>query len=98
MVADPEELKATLHKHPTIPETMLVQEIIPGRDGDIYKFMTYVDSDSVYRPIFFYRKVRQNPPHFGVVCCGVSTELHPEVERLGRRLVDAAGYQGDLHG
>lgn len=43
---------------------------------------------------FFYKKLRQNPPQFGVMRVGISTERHPEVEQLTQKLLNHVNYQG----
>jgi predicted ATP-grasp superfamily ATP-dependent carboligase len=61
---------------------VICQEIIPGPDTNIYKMLTYVNSRGSMSAKFFYRKVRQNPPGFGVMRVGVSEDRNLEVERL----------------
>ena len=73
---------------------VIVQEIIPGDDDAIYKMLTYVNSRGEMSNSFYYRKLRQHPPQFGVMRVGVSEPRNPEVELLSKRLLKAAGLQG----
>jgi len=75
-------------------QPVILQEIIPGRDDNLYKLQGYVNSRGQMVGKFFYRKLRQNPPQFGVIRVGVSTERYPEVERLTKELLDRSDYRG----
>jgi predicted ATP-grasp superfamily ATP-dependent carboligase len=74
--------------------TMMLQEIIPGPDTSIEKCMVYIDRNGQRRAAFFYNKLRQNPPQFGIARVAISTEVNPEVEDLSTRLLSAARYRG----
>ena len=74
--------------------TVMVQEIIPGPDTNLFRLQAYVDSTGTMSAKFFHRKVRQNPPQFGVMRVGVGTERNKDVERLSERLLRYAGYRG----
>ena len=73
---------------------MILQEIIPGPDENLYKLQGYINSRGEIVGKFFHRKLRQNPPHFGVMRVGVSTEKYPEVEYWTERLLCPIGYRG----
>ncbi|MFT3894474.1 MAG: hypothetical protein QM730_22820 [Anaerolineales bacterium] len=75
-------------------QPVILQEIIPGADDNLYKMQGYVNSKGQLVGKFFYRKLRQNPPQFGVIRVGVSSDRYPEVERLTELLLSRAGYQG----
>jgi predicted ATP-grasp superfamily ATP-dependent carboligase len=73
---------------------VVLQEIIPGPDENLYKLQGYINSHGEMVGKFFHRKLRQNPPHFGVMRVGISTERNPELEQLTIRLLDRIEYRG----
>jgi predicted ATP-grasp superfamily ATP-dependent carboligase len=75
-------------------QSMILQEIIPGPDDNLYKMQGYVNSHGMQVGKFFYRKLRQHPPHYGIARVGISTDRHPDVERLTEELLSRANYRG----
>jgi D-aspartate ligase len=75
-------------------QSMILQEIIPGPDDNLYKMQGYVNSQGRLVGKFFYRKLRQHPPQFGIARVGISTDRHPDVERLTEDLLTRANYRG----
>jgi predicted ATP-grasp superfamily ATP-dependent carboligase len=75
-------------------QSVILQEIIPGPDDNLYKMQGYVNSQGTVVGKFFYRKLRQHPPQFGVARVGISTDRHPDVERLTEELLTRANYRG----
>jgi D-aspartate ligase len=75
-------------------QSMILQEIIPGPDDNLYKMQGYVNSQGKLVGKFFYRKLRQNPPQFGIARVGISTDRYPEVERLTEELLYRSNYRG----
>jgi len=73
---------------------MVLQEIIPGPDDNLYKMQGYVNSQGKLVGRFFYRKLRQHPPQFGIARVGISMDREPEVERLTEELLRRANYRG----
>lgn len=73
---------------------MILQEIIPGPDENLHKLQGYINSRGDMVGKFFHRKLRQNPPRFGVMRVGVSTERYPQVEELTQRLLCEVNYRG----
>lgn len=71
---------------------VLLQELIPGDDGQGVNYNSYrVDGRVVAE--FTAQKVRLTPRNFGPPSVVISRRL-PEVIELGRRLLDALGYEG----
>jgi predicted ATP-grasp superfamily ATP-dependent carboligase len=72
---------------------LMATEIIGGPDDLLYGVLTYLDEEG--RPLFEFvnRKLRQDPPHFGVLAYGIQ-EDEPEVAELGLRLLAEAGFRG----
>ena len=75
-------------------QELMVQEIVPGSDSNIFKCMTYINSKNEISGMFFYNKIRQNPPRFGVHRVSISAGRNPVVEDLFRKLLNASGYKG----
>lgn len=75
---------------------LMATEIVGGRDDQIYSVSTYIDEDG--EPLFTFgnRKLRQDPPHFGVGTYVVQ-EDEPTVTSQGLRFLAAAGYRGLAH-
>ena len=74
--------------------SMILQEIIPGPDANLYKMQGYVNSQGKLVGRFFYRKLRQHPPQFGVARVGISTDRQSEVEQLTEELLTRSNYRG----
>jgi predicted ATP-grasp superfamily ATP-dependent carboligase len=75
-------------------QPVMIQEIIPGPDTDLFRLQGYLNSKGEMSAKFFSNKVRQNPPQFGVMRVGVSTRRNSEVEMLSERLLKQANYKG----
>ena len=93
-VNDETELKEKLKLCRDAALPMILQEIIPGPDENLYKMQGYVNSKGTTVGKFFYRKLRQNPPRFGIARVGVSVERYPEVEKLTDQLLHHTSYRG----
>jgi D-aspartate ligase len=74
--------------------SMILQEIIPGPDSNIYKLYGYVNSRGELVGKFFARKLRQHPPQFGIARVAISTDKNPDVERLTEGLMVQTNYRG----
>jgi len=75
-------------------QDVMVQQIIQGTEFNLYKMHGYINSKGDLVNPFFWRKVRQNPPIYGVVRVGVSTDRNTIVEAQAKKLMKAAGYRG----
>ena len=75
-------------------QRVMVQEVIPGPDTNLYRLQAYVNSQGRIGSKFFNSKVRQNPPQFGVIRVGMSTEKNQVVEELSERIVKHTSYRG----
>lgn len=73
---------------------VLVQEVIPEADSDLYRFMVYINSEGEVNAKFFRKKIRQNPPQFGVTRVGISHDRVPEIEEHTMRLLNEVNYKG----
>jgi D-aspartate ligase len=73
--------------------TLMLQDIVPGGDDELYTLGSYLDAQS--RPLaqFTGHKLRQHPPRFGHVSMAVSRWV-PELAEAGLRLLHEFGYHG----
>jgi predicted ATP-grasp superfamily ATP-dependent carboligase len=78
----------------TNSQDVMVQEIIPGPETNLYKMVTYVNSKGELSARFFWNKIRQHPPMFGVGRVGVSQPRNEEVEALAEKLLKHSRYRG----
>lgn len=72
---------------------MLLTEIVPGAEAAYCSYYSYLDED--LQPMFEFtkRKLRQNPPGFGMGTYHVS-DWSPEVAEIGLRFLRGAGLRG----
>lgn len=76
---------------------VMVQEIIPGPDSNIYQCMMYLNSSGDLAATFFTRKLRQNPPQFGVARVAISEEIIPQVKDFTEKMLKKIHFTGILH-
>ena len=75
---------------------LMATEIVPGGDDNLYSYFAYMGEDGESFGGITTRKLRQDPPHFGVGCY-VRQEDQQEVAELGLRLLRAIEYRGFGH-
>ena len=75
-------------------QEVMVQEIVPGPESNLYKMQGYINSKGQMAAKFFWIKLRQHPPMFGVGRVGVSQERNDEVEEMSMRLMKEANHTG----
>jgi len=92
-VNDFEELKSYYRLASDTGNEMMIQEIIPGADDQLYTYYAYRDLAGDTLAEFTCRKIRQTPPSFGVITAGESTRT-PEIIKLGRAFLNELGYTG----
>lgn len=72
---------------------MMVTEIIPGPEGAYHSLHTYLDEHGEPLETLTKRKLRQNPPGFGMGCYHV-TDWNEEVAHVGLRFCQGVGIRG----
>lgn len=72
---------------------LMATEIVPGPDDLLYSVFYYLDESGEPLVSFSNRKIRSDPPHFGVGCYAVE-EQAPELIELGRRFLAETGMRG----
>lgn len=86
LVDSAEELSQKATKYLDQPPTVLIaQEYIPGTDNDILVFMGSSDENGDVRVCMTGRKLRQSPPHHGIMACGYIEKI-PALEEKSRAL------------
>lgn len=76
---------------------VMVQEIIPGPDSNIYQCAMYINSRGNVAARFVIRKLRQTPPRFGVARVAISQEVIPEIVEFTERMLKAIDFRGIVH-
>jgi D-aspartate ligase len=71
----------------------MVQEAIPGGDGELYTLGSYLSGDGEALGLFCGRKLRQTPPGIGTCRVGEAVWVEEVVEQ-GLRLLRALGFHG----
>lgn len=72
---------------------LMATEIVEGPDDLLYSAFFYIGEDGEPLVSFSNRKIRSDPPHFGVGCYVIEEHL-PELIELGRRFLSEAGVRG----
>lgn len=93
LAADAKDLERTFTELERIGVASLATEIVPGADDQFVSFYGYLDERGETLLRFTKRKLRQNPPHFGLGCYHV-TDWNPEVAEAGLRFLQKIGSRG----
>jgi D-aspartate ligase len=93
--SDPGSLKSFLSDRQILENKVVIQEIVPGGDANVYQATAYVTKDGSIPSIFTMRKIRQCPPDFGLTSYGVSEEV-PYLMQEVPKLLEALSYKGFL--
>lgn len=72
---------------------LMATEIVAGPDDLLYSAFFYLDEEGEPLVSFTNRKIRSDPPHFGVGCYVVEEHV-PELVELGLRFLAEAGMRG----
>jgi D-aspartate ligase len=72
---------------------LMATEVVPGPDDLLYSAFFYIAEDGEPLVSFTNRKIRSDPPHFGVGCYVVEEQI-PELIDLGLRFLAEAGMRG----
>lgn len=75
------------------PGEVVLQELIPGGDADVWMYNGYFDVSSRCLASFTGRKIRQVPPGLGLCTAGVCEE-NPELARAAEAFLSSVGYSG----
>jgi D-aspartate ligase len=92
-VESEEQLLDRYHQLAGAWSSIMVQELIPGGDDQLWTLGAYLDRASRPLAVFSGRKLRQYPPHFGTCSLG-QCEWNLDVVKLGLHLLKGIGYVG----
>jgi|SRR3989304_7659240 len=76
---------------------VMVQEIILGLDSNIYQYAMYINSNGNIGAAFITRKLRQNPPQFGVARVAISQDIIPQIKEFTERMLKEIDFRGMVH-
>ena len=93
LIKDLAQLKQVLAEADAAGITHLVQDVIPGEDDALYTFGSYMNRAGELRAWFTGRKLRQQPPRFGVCRVGESKRVQVIVDD-GVKLLRGLHYFG----
>lgn len=88
-----ENLNKILRKHLLDGQSLIISEIIPGKDSTLYTYGTYAWKGEVYAQ-FFGRKLTQMPSNYGVIGTGESLTRIPEIENYGKKILRYLNFSG----
>ena len=92
-----EDLVDKFEKYGSAGHPVFVQEIIPGPDSNLFQYEMYIDSSGATRAGSWKRKLRQNPPGFGVARVAISHDEIPVMREWTERMLNAIGFRGLAH-
>ncbi len=72
---------------------VIVQEVIPGSDSNIFQYIAYVSQNGEYLLEFNYRKIHQNPIHFGFGSM-VESVYYPDLMEIGKKFFKSINFRG----
>lgn len=90
-----QELLAWYRRLREIDLELLVQEIIPGKDANLYYVVSYVGRNGQHCGFFMGRKLRTFPIHFGQGSYVQSTH-EPKLVELASRVIAMLDYHGNI--
>jgi D-aspartate ligase len=93
LAADAAELRQAFAETSAHGLQMIVTEIVPGPEDAYCSIFTYLDEHSQPLLVFTKRKLRQNPPGFGVGCYHI-THWDDAVAEMGLRFLQAIDFRG----
>ena len=92
-VFDAEQLVRNYETLAKVDKDLIIQEVVPGPDDQIFVAACYFDASSQPKATFVGRKLRQYPPRFGSACLAESL-WDPEVARLSIEFLQAVRFVG----
>ena len=93
VVNEPGELETALRRSSELGLEMLLTELVPGMDSELFSYVAYVDARGRILTGFTFRKLRQYPPQYGVASFTIEADF-PDVAEAGRRFLGGIGYRG----
>ena len=70
IISNEDSLISLYRQNQSFLSKTIIQEIVPGDEGNIYQCTIYIDSDGRLSQSFTMRKIHQYPPDFGITTLG----------------------------
>lgn len=95
IIRNPDELMTEYKLMSSVisPEDIMIQEIIPGRPGQLYSFCSFFKNGKTHA-ICTARRHRQKPMDCGKGTTFACSEKVPDLEEYGKRFLQEIGYYG----
>jgi len=90
---NPQELIAEYERISRVDPDVIISEVVPGDDSQLYYFVTYISRNNQVLGKFAGRKVRLYPIHFGSASF-VESAYDKELEEVSLNLLKSIGYRG----
>ena len=93
VVESPRDLPYAIEKAKAFPGKIMVQEVIPGGDSNLYEYCTLMNRQKERVASFSVQKIRQYPCRFGVGTVVVS-RFNGDIEEMGATYFRTMGLSG----
>ena len=93
VIEQPRELEVRLHELDELGIEVVLQEIIPGGDNQVYVFTVYVSRAGRVLGYANLHKIRQQPVDFGVGAFDISVN-EPRLTETALKMIENSGYCG----
>jgi predicted ATP-grasp superfamily ATP-dependent carboligase len=93
VIEQPTELEDRLKDLAELGIEVVLQELIPGGDGQMYVFPVYVSREGEVKGYANLKKIRQQPVDFGVGAFDISV-TEPRLPEVALKLIKKSGFTG----
>lgn len=93
VIEQPQELEARLKELEELGIEVVLQEIVPGGDSQVYVFTVYVSREGRVLGYANLKKIRQQPVDFGVGAFDISVD-EPKMTEIALKMIANSGYRG----
>ncbi len=87
------ELNEFFENYPTLKEHVIIQDIVPGGEKNIYQCTVYIGKNGLMQQHFTMQKLYQRPPFFGITTIGRSVKM-PQIINYTEKLLKNIDYTG----
>ena len=93
VIEQPRELEERLKELAQLGIEVVLQEIVPGGDNQVYVFAVYVSRERQVLGYAHLHKIRQQPVDFGVGAFAISAN-EPRLTETALKMIERSGYSG----
>jgi D-aspartate ligase len=93
VINTPEALIGMIRQNPSWAKFIVIQEIIPGDDSNVYQCTSLLSNESKVIQSVTMQKIRQYPPGFGVTSYGKCLDV-AELKSRTKYFLEQIGYKG----